>query len=215
MLRRTVLAAAALLLLPLILSAYTVVLKDGRRIEARSPYTIEGNVAVFVGADGSPYRIPLEQIDRIATLAANRQERPRSKVWTNDDIEQLKQRGPAPVAALGEAAPPAEAAAEGEPATPGGEGQALPPKEETREYWQERLKPLQEQLAAIDQEINRLRSGQGRAVSNAVDINTDAPGVDVADTIRRLEQRRTQVQQQIAALQDEARRRGIPPGWVR
>jgi cell division protein FtsB len=60
-----------------------------------------------------------------------------------------------------------------------------------------------------------VRSGQGQAGSNALSVTTGNPGVQVEDTIQRLETRRQQLQQQIADLQDEARRQGVSPSWVR
>lgn len=223
--RRIIVLVASLLLLPAVLAAYTVVLKNGRRLEAQSRYTVEGNVARFVGTDGTPQRIPLAEIDVAATEAANREaERPRRpKVWTNDDIEELKRR-PGSISVLGTAAPPPAARAEGqeveESADEGGEaGEAPPqpkePKETDPEYWQKKLKPLRDELAQIDQQLQQLRSGQGQASSNALSVSGSNAGVDVADTIRRLEQRRAQVQQQIEDLQLEAKRKGIAPGAVR
>ncbi len=233
MLRRICFSLIAILLLPGLLAAYTIVLKDGQRIEAQGRYTIDGNVARFTDTSGRQRQVPLAEIDIAATEHANAprsvpvpsaaaaETRRKPKVWSNDEIELLV-RGQristvgesAPEAAPGdEAAAPAasEAAPEGEaaPATP------QTPKEQTPEYWQERLKPLREQQAKIDQELQGLRSGQNRAASNAVSLSTDAPGVDVRDTIARLEQRRADLQRQIEDIQTEARRLGIPPGWVR
>ena len=74
---------------------------------------------------------------------------------------------------------------------------------------------MRAELAQIDQQLNQFRSNQGKAASNTLDVNINAAGADVQDTIRRLEQRRTQVQQQIDDIQAEARRKGVPSGWVR
>ena len=77
------------------------------------------------------------------------------------------------------------------------------------------MKPLREEMAKVDQQLQQLRSGQGQAVSNAINVNANAPGVDVRDTIQRLEQKRADLQRQVENLQTEARRAGVPPGWVR
>jgi len=47
MLRKAFLAAVAALLLPALLAAEIVVLKDGRRIEARGRYTVEAGMVKF------------------------------------------------------------------------------------------------------------------------------------------------------------------------
>ena len=227
--RRIFFSLIAILLLPGLLAAYTIVLKDGQRLEAQGRYRIEGNVAKFVDASGRQRQVPLAEIDVAATERANAPaaaapaaapsaaDRRKPKVWSNDEIELLVRgqrislvgEGTAAVAPAEEAAS-AEAGAEEEaPAEP------LPPKEQTPEYWQERLKPLREELAKVDQELQASRSGQNRAASNAIDVSGNAPGVDVRDTIARLEQRRADLQRQIEDIQTEARRLGIPAGWVR
>lgn len=223
MLRKGFLILATALLLPVVLSAYTVVLKNGRHLEAREHYVVERGVAKFVGTDGKPYQIPLAEIDVPATERANAPAAPepsrrRPKVWTNDDVEALRE-GRA-VNVVGTAAAPPAAAEEG------GEGEAgeeageekpkpKPPQEDTPEYWQERLKPLREELAQIDKQVQQLRAGQGKAESNAINMAAGNPGVQVEDTIRQLEKRRKEVQDQIEAVQLEAKRRGINPGYLR
>jgi len=209
MLRKGLLLWAALLLVPVLASAYTVVLKDGRKIETPARYVIEGNLVKFTGTDGRAYEVPAAQVDWLATRRAN--ERLAPKVWTNEDLARLG----GDISVVGGSRPAAAAA--------GGEGEAAgeeeskpePPKETTVEYWQERLAPLRAELAQVEQQLNQLRSNQGRAASNTLDLNTDAAGVDVQDTIRRLEERRRQLQQQIEDIQLEAKRKGIAPGRLR
>lgn len=230
--RRIFFSLVAILLLPGLLAAYIIVLKDGQRIEAQGRYSIEGNAAKFVDAGGRQRQVPLAEIDVAATERANAPAagapattpstgaRRKPKVWSNDEIEVLV-RGQR-ISILGEASAPAEEAAPEATAAEGAppEGEAAPaapqaPKEQTPEYWQERLKPLREEQAKIDQELQASRSNQNRAASNAINVNTNAPGIDVRDTIARLEQRRADLQRQIEDIQAEARRMGIPAGWVR
>ena len=223
MLRKALLAAtlAALLAppaagLPVLLSAaYTVVLKDGRRIEARSRYLLYKGMVRFTGLDGRAYQFPLTEVNLLATNEANRAaDKPKRKVWTNDDLQNLKPG--APISVMGGAQPAATAAGEpGEPAAADGAAESAPNPEDTREYWQERLKPLREELAKIDQQSRQFRTGRGQAASNVIDINTNAGGISVADALQRLERRRAEIQQEITALQTEARRKGVPPGYVR
>jgi hypothetical protein len=221
--RKLLLGLASFALVPAVLAAYTVVLKDGRRIEAKERYTVQGDTVRFTGADGKPYQIPLAELDLAATEEANREpERPRRpRVWMNEDIENLARRQGGGISVVGTAAAPASsAAAEGEAeAEEREEGEPAPepkaPKETDPEYWQQKLKPLREQLSQIEAQLSSLRSQQGQASSNALSVTGTNPGADVADTIRRLEAQRAQVQQQIEDLQAEAKRKGIPPGAVR
>ena len=212
MVRKGLLVLLAALLVPALAAAYTMVLKDGRKIEAQSRYLVESGQVKFTGADGRAYQFPLGQVDLAATNRANQSRQP--KVWYNEDLERLGGSG---VSVLGSASAATSAGGEAAPAE-GEAGEASkpePPKEDTVEYWQERLAPLRAELAQIEQQLTQLRSGQGKAASNTLDINTNAPGADVQDTIRRLEQRRTQLQQQIEDAQLEAKRKGIAPGRLR
>ena len=112
MLRKALLAGALALLLPsLLLAAYTVVLKDGRRIEARSRYLLYKGMVRFTGLDGRAYQFPLTEVNLLATNEANRAaDKPKRKVWTNDDLQNLKPG--APISVMGEAQPTATAAGE-------------------------------------------------------------------------------------------------------
>lgn len=222
MLRRVVMLAALILLLPALLAAYTVVLKDGRRLEARQRYTLEASMVKFVGTDGRPYSFPLDQVDLAATERANPTARPRPKVWTNDELELLTRRAPVSVTGT-EAAPQAPAGGEATPAAEGkmegaAEGEAAKPalpKEQDPEYWQKRLAPLRAELSQVEQQLQQTRRGQGQAASNAISLAENSPGVQVADTIRRLEQRRAEILREIDSIQAEARRAGVPPGYLR
>ena len=223
MLRKGFLLGAALLLLPALLSAYTVVLKNGRRIEASSRYTVEGTQVKFVGSDGRAYQFALTDVDTAATDRANAPAggtRSRAKVWMNEDLELLRGNaisvvGSGGAAAAAPAGGEGEAAGKGEAAPAGEETKSFPPKEDTAEYWQKRLKPVRDEMAQVDQQLQQLRAGQGQAASNSLSLQGNAPGADVQDTIRRLERRKGELQQQIEAIQAEAKRKGISPGAVR
>jgi hypothetical protein len=169
----------------------------------------------FTGLDGRAYQFPLTEVNLLATNEANRTaDKPKRKVWTNDDLQNLKPG--APISVMGGAQPAASAAGEpGEAAAADEAAESAPDPEDTREYWQERLKPLREELAKIDQQLRQFRTGRGQAASNVIDINTNAEGIGVADALQQLERRRTEIRQEITALQTEARRKGVPPGYVR
>ncbi|MFQ5779142.1 MAG: hypothetical protein ACE5IP_14130, partial [Terriglobia bacterium] len=102
MLRKGWLAAVALLLLPALVSAYTIVLKDGRRLEAQARYTVESGMAKFTDTSGQTHTLPLARIDLAATRRANR-----PRVWTNDDLALLRERSPISVMGRAPTAEPA------------------------------------------------------------------------------------------------------------
>ena len=210
---RALLVVGLLVALPLALAADVVVLKNGQRIETRERYVIDAGMVKFTGKDGRGYSYALADVDLEATRRANRFA---GKVWTNDDLEQL--RGSAALTVTGTetvAAPPASTEAAGGAGEGAEATEEAPPKEQDPEYWRKRLEPLRNELTEIEQQLQRSRSGQGQAGSNSLSLTSDAPGADVADTIRRLERRREEIQREITAIQEEARRLGVPPGYVR
>jgi len=213
---RALLVVGLLVALPLALAADVVVMKDGRRIETRERYVFDAGMVKFTGKDGRAHSYPLAEVDLEATRRANRFA---GKVWTNEDLEQLRGSSAMSVTGAEAAAEPAtrtEAAATEGGAGGGGEAkEEAKPKEEDPEYWRKRLEPLRNELAQTEQQLQQSRSGQGQAGSNSLNLSTNAPGAEVADTIRRLERRREEIQREITAVQDEARRLGVPPGYVR
>lgn len=149
------------------------------------------------------------------------------KVWTNDDLERLprwsistasSEPTPPPAKAEGaEAAEVGEAAGE----TPSAEKPAekapvpKPPKEKDPEYWRRQLAPLRQQLQDVDAQIARVRSGEGSAESGGMNVARAGGPLGPENTIQQLERRRASLQQQIDAIEDQARRQGIDPGYLR
>lgn len=81
-------------------------------------------------------------------------------------------------------------------------------EEQQREQWRARLAPLREELERIEAEIARLGG-----VSAGTEVGlVGVPTVDRADELNR---RRAELRRQIAAVEDEARRAGVPPAWLR
>ena len=80
MVRKGFLVLLAALLVPALAAAYTMVLKDGRKIEAQSRYVMESGVVKFTGADGRAYQFPLAQVDLVATNRANQSRQPNNRI---------------------------------------------------------------------------------------------------------------------------------------
>jgi len=214
MLRKPLLALAILLLLPALAAAYTVILKDGRRFEAREKYVFVDGMIQFVGADGQLYRFAASELDFEATTRANAPALPAAgrikitgHVWTNDDLERLPPTSRINV--LGQAAPIV-------PASPAEQAQAPEalPREKDPKYWQERIQKVRQELARVEEQIRSLQSNLGRT-SAGINLMGTNLGVQPADTLRQLERRRQELLQQITQIEDEARRAGMPPGVLR
>jgi len=79
--------------------------------------------------------------------------------------------------------------------------------EQQRDAWAGKLQPLQDEVAKIDAQlasINQERAALGNSGSNP-------PGAFTADRIAQLQRRRAELQTQISAIQDDARRAGTLP----
>lgn len=85
--------------------------------------------------------------------------------------------------------------------------------EQQREAWQDRLRPLREQLARVEAELARMRADTAtRGLTLYPETSSGSP---TSILLRRLETRAATLRQQIEAVDEEAHRAGIPPGWLR
>jgi hypothetical protein len=139
----------------------------------------------------------------------------RGKVYTNDSLDSAPVASPAPTAAATTTAKPADPTAKPEQQKP-----VDPTK--TEKYWKDRAASIQQSLSrnkllleALQSQVNGL---------NAEYMNTDDPGQ--RDLVRARVQRATSELQRVqqdtekqtkaaADLQEEARKNGVPAGWVR
>jgi len=160
------------------------------------------------------------------------------KVWTNDDLTELRSSVQITTAA---ATSPAEGPAVGE-ATPAaaapGKEKALP-QEKDPKYYQSKLAPLRQQRDALDAKIKGIQDALDNPVegTNKINVTQQAPKmppgteqggppradnsiygdqvVRPKDQLEVLQKQRDAVQQQIDDLETEARRNGIDPGDIR
>ncbi len=174
-------------------AADTIHMKNGRVITSSS-VRVEGD-HVYIRLLGGEVRLPLSLIDRIVVDEAI--EEPASVVPGREPAS-------APNSPAGQGAPapgdPGDPAGQGDPAAGAAPADPEPAPEETRAYWRNRLDPLNEELAGMDGDLQRLRS---------------RTGAEVAAQIQRLQATRDGVQAQLNAILREARSLGVPPGWLR
>ena len=165
----------------------------------------------------------------LADVARQEQERRKaiekpSKVLTNKDL------GPAPAAGVPAATTSAPAASDTTRPAAGKDGQPAaadpktPPAESAngQAYWSGRAKDLQTQLSrnetfavALQSRINALANeytNQGDGVRQAA-IAADRQ--KTIDELNRLKKEIEDNKKAVADLQEEARRAGVPPGWLR
>ena len=160
-------------------------------------------------------------------VPAKKEQKKAKKVWTNEDLEGLREGRTAPVpeinAEAGKEALPAEgAAATGE----GGAGEtaaaAAGPKtpyvkEQDAKWYQEQIAPLRAEVERIDSEIRRIREFKDAPSSgtNAMALGQNNLSLTPDNQIQQLEKRRGEVLAKIDEVESQARRNGLNPGTVR
>jgi hypothetical protein len=137
------------------------------------------------------------------------------KVWTNEDMDQLRARGL--ISIVGQEAPaPAQAsAAAAETAYPVYESRLDDPEwyaknsANLQAELDRRVAALTQQQAAIAQAVDQ------RATNPGLALDKDGPGMTPAEGLANLQAQVQEVQDQLDELSDLARQHDIPPGVLR
>lgn len=85
--------------------------------------------------------------------------------------------------------------------------------EQERTAWQEKLRPLLEELAQVEGVVERMEKEAAARGMTLYPVTVG--GSPTADLLRRLTARASGVQSEISSIEDEARHASIPPGWLR
>ena len=145
---------------------------------------------------------------------------PRGKVWTNDDLDQLRARG-GQISIFGseapQAAPQAAAAASG--INEQNPGPVYTSRLEDPRWYADRAAALQARLDALQTLLNDQQAALDQAASGITQpgLAMDQPnlGVSPADGIAVLQAQAADVQSQLDDLGDLARANSIEPGVLR
>ena len=141
------------------------------------------------------------------------------KVYTNDDLVSARSaRGaeqppsePSPAAV-----PPSQAEAASSTEEPASESLSI---ERDPSYWRERVAPLQQELAGLEEEIRRLSGLTGTMSQTQTWVGMYLTGgggsYNPQETLENLERRKQYLESRLAAIAEEARRARVPRGWVR
>lgn len=137
------------------------------------------------------------------------------KVITDRELQQ-SYGGLPPTPAAVPSEPSAEgdvsATAEGPPVGPGeAQEQGAEEESKTREYWEQRVSVVREKIQELETELNSPETDWGGGLRQ--DVNP--LGQRNLERRQQLERDLAQARSELAAIQDEARRAGVPPGWVR
>jgi chaperonin cofactor prefoldin len=159
-----------------------------------------------------PKEDPLLEAARKAK--ASKEKSKPAKVLTEDDLAALPKKG---VSTVGqEAAAADEKSSEPKPES----AEAAKPGKPDEAYWRNRAGKLRAQIEAVDKEIEKLKEDIKKGGGSGFDASSGVgQGVvyihDRNAQLKSLEQRRESLQKQMDQLQDEARKAGADPGWLR
>ena len=148
-------------------------------------------------------------------------DKPAVKVYTNNDLPAIDR--PAPGAEASGAPVPNDLTSTPQPApavTPS--SPEAPSSERGEEYWRERMRPLKERLdrdRALAAETRRQADALMQSADRCFRIGIVC--ADYTESLRLSETHKTMLadvardEQAVVALEEEARRAGVPPGWLR
>jgi hypothetical protein len=194
-----------------ILAGYKVVLKDGRVLEARTkPVSMEGHYR-FTDSHSQFQSIPIQLVDLTATQSLNAREEPKSapaRVLTNEDLVIGKQTATRPVNTVGPAS---------KPDAKNSSTAAGPKKGEA--YWRGRAKQIRDEIGSVDKQIKALNEKTQAGKSDGIKIGFETYNsviyADFESQVKELERQKVKLQKMMTALEEEARKDGALPGWLR
>ena len=141
------------------------------------------------------------------------------KVYTNDDLVSARSSRAAEQPPS-EPSPAAVPLSQAETASPTEEtaSESLP-KDRDPSYWRERVAPLQQELARLEEEIRRLSGLTGTMSHTQTGAGMNLAGrggsFNPQQTLENLERRKQELESRLAVIAEEARRAQVPPGWLR
>ncbi len=197
------------------LAAYKVVLKDGRIIEAKSkPVSMEGQFR-FTSTDNIFHALPVSAVDLQATEAANPSKtgtKRANRMITNEDLKAGKKEP----SSTGENS---SGVKQIQPAENSEERGSSKTERRDEAYWRNRSKKLRDQIAALDSEINKINEKMKSGKSDGIQIGFGTYNqymiADFEDQAKTLEKEKQKLLKWMTELEEEARRAGALPGWLR
>ena len=143
---------------------------------------------------------------------------PPARVYSNKDLPEVAPLPAAPASTNATATAPA--APSTAPSTPSVD--QLPAGAKDEAYWRDRMRPLRERLdsaRALADDTKRRAETLMRAADRCFMLGIVC--ADYSESLRLTEEHKVlaasvaYAEREVAALEEEARRAGVPPGWVR
>lgn len=133
------------------------------------------------------------------------------KVWTNDEISSVG--GDGSISVVGNTADTKPSSRDMDRNSTN----QTPQQERKIAAYRDRLHQLNNQLEATDKKISELRNfkADNTSASGGINMNHGYSMTPVEDQVKALEVKKKQIQDQIDALEDQARKDGVEPGRLR
>jgi hypothetical protein len=132
------------------------------------------------------------------------------KVWTNDEVSSINGN----ISVVGRAAPASSATATAKPGDNSPSGDA---REKQIARYRDQIRPLRQQLEITEKQLSDVRNfkGENSSSSGGINMSQNYSMTPVEDQVKQLEAKRKDLQKQIDAIEDEARKNGVEPGELR
>lgn len=181
-------------------------------------------VGVFAGPAAAGQSPTLGEVAR--KEADRRKAQPASgKVYTNKDLPSAAQKpagGAAPAAETPAAADPVAAATEQKPGDGKPQGEKPQGEQKDQAYWKGRMAAAREELRrgevfaeALQTRVNTLNKDFNSRDNPAQRARIGEDRSEALQELTRVKQDVERAKKQIADIEEEARKAGVPPGWLR
>jgi hypothetical protein len=199
-------------------------------MSAKATWRARACIAAFLGITAAGLIAPPVQAQSLADIARKEEERRKTvaapaKVYTNKDLHAVPAGAPtASTPAPGKAADEAPKAADGDgkgsaPKTANADDKAAA---KDQKYWFGRLKALQDKLARDQDYADAMQTRINALTTDFVNRDDPAQRAVIEQNrqksiaeLARLTASVQDTKKAIADLLEEARRAGVPPGWLR
>jgi len=137
------------------------------------------------------------------------------KVWTDENIGEL--RGKSPVSVVGEGKASGSTNGESADADKVGAKSTGSIPEKDPQWYRAKLMPLRADIERTDAEIRRMKEflAGGHTAEGRLEVNRFSVPLNPANRIEELEKHKREVQGKIDEIEDQARRNSIAPGDIR
>jgi hypothetical protein len=131
---------------------------------------------------------------------------PPKKVYTNDDLKAMRGDNLSVTGNSGAQKKPTNSNSKNE--------------QRNQAYWHNRAQKLRNQIAEVDQQIAQIKAtappgGPANETANSSGGSSPIYFGGQGNRLRNLEVRKAALEKQMEELEEEARKAGVPPGWLR